>query len=545
MAQNIALSKLSTSLKQFNEALDNSSKLDENALQVIQQYLNDPEITTLDSEDKQYMQRPLEQLEHLRDEVTIRRVPPTLIKQIDQQLINLADYIKKNPAETKQDAFFIIVKLEVCFLNILSEEAMNSSKHWQIKYENKMAENTTSESSHVISHSHALYADRQQRFISELMNAVLFDIIEYFRDKDGSFIEHVTQKLLDSLNEIDKHPEHPSNNEITNEVFHILSNTARIVNLSMSDLIHHLEYAIIGFGERMNEFTDSLQTYTRTTKSPTLSEFNETTGYSPTLSFKEVNQLNDLFQLYCKLLLSPARDISQSSFSAPIPSILFIIKKPIEEFTKQMMTVQITDDAPLHISYRVSSIASLRDKMILSQLMSATERETDLKFIWAEPNVKDYYGNYCTTIHPASSTSYNTSDLLSQIPDDWINSRIFLCVSAQHARQLLSHIHHKAELYHVYVLCQDKSEEIQFQKETDRFNKVRTVTNNQNAFLRRLALDIIPTFIKIGNFNYSLNNYPNAITWYKSAVNKINEYEDPRKKSLLAMVNEKIANCSR
>src|SRR5205085_1986499 len=95
------------------------------------------------------------------------------------------------------------------------------------------------------------------------------------------------------------------------------------------------------------------------------------------------------------------------------------------------------------------------------------DSETDLKFIWIEPNLADYYGDFCNTILPARDNQYSAEKLISKIPEDWIGSRIFLCVSATEARNLLTRIHQEHGLYRIYVLCQNKAEEDQFQRENN------------------------------------------------------------------------------
>ncbi|CAF5149200.1 unnamed protein product, partial [Rotaria magnacalcarata] len=79
----------------------------------------------------------------------------------------------------------------------------------------------------------------------------------------------------------------------------------------MTDLIHHLRYAITGFEERVNEFADSLQDYIEKTESPTLAGFNKTLPPSWALTQTEVDLFSGLFDLYCEILLCPSDEIPQ------------------------------------------------------------------------------------------------------------------------------------------------------------------------------------------------------------------------------------------
>jgi len=309
MTYSDVLSKLSNSLEHFNNTLNTSNKLDEKALKTIQDYLNDSEVRILNQEDEKNMQRPLKQLELLNDQATLSRVSSTIMKQINRQLIRLAELIMKSSEESKKDAYFIIVKLEVCFLKILSEEAINSSKQWQKFYEEKMNINQSSESSY----SHAQRTDGQQQLINELMNAALFDVIEYFRDKDQVFTDHFTQEFLDSLEKMIENSDVPVQDKTTNDVFKILTDTAETCELTIDFLISNLGYAIIGFDERANRFAIPLQDYITNTESPTLMEFNGTIDSSSALSSEEVNQFDPLFKLYCNILLTPEENVPQSA----------------------------------------------------------------------------------------------------------------------------------------------------------------------------------------------------------------------------------------
>lgn len=311
MTLNAQCSKLSTTLTFFNNKLDQSNKLDDRALQTIQNYLNDPQVTTLEGQDEEKIQHSLSKLEKLREEATLDRVSSTVIKKINRHLKNLERFIVENFEKIKEDAYFIVVKLEVCFREVLTENAESSSQHWRKIYE-KMTSSAVSETPRETTHVHALYPDKQQRLISELMNAALFNVIEYFQNKKERFSEHFEEKLLDLLNEKAKNLDLPLDNQINNDIFEILSKTAKDCNLAMTDLIHHLKYAMIGFGERMNEFAVPLQEYIRSTQSPTLAGFNKTIDSCSRLSPIEVDQFNGLFDLYCKLVLSAPRKMAQS-----------------------------------------------------------------------------------------------------------------------------------------------------------------------------------------------------------------------------------------
>jgi len=306
MTYSNVFSKLSTTLEHFNNTLNTSNKLDKKALKTIQVYLNDSEVRILNQEDEKNMQRPLKQLELLNDQATLTRVSSKVMKQINHQLIRLAEFIMKSSEQSKKDAYFIIVKLEVCFLKILSEEAINSSKQWQKFYEKKMNVNQSSESSH----PHAQRTDGQQQLINELMNAALFDVIEYFRDRDEVFTDHFTQEFLEKMIE---NSDAPVQDKTTNDVFKILTDTAETCELTIDFLLSNLGYAIIGFDERANRFAIPLQDYITNTESPTLMKFNGTIDFSSALSSEEVNRFDPLFKLYCEILLTPEEDVPQSA----------------------------------------------------------------------------------------------------------------------------------------------------------------------------------------------------------------------------------------
>lgn len=173
------------------------------------------------------------------------------------------------------------------------------------------------------------------------------------------------------------------------------------------------------------------------------------------------------------------------------------------------------------------------------------ESETDLKLIWIEPNREDYYTDYSTLIQPKWCIPCSAADIISQIPDDWIRSRIFLCVSATQARDLLPHIEHEPGLYRVYVLCQNKAEEDKFRRENKEFDKIRIVTSSQQEFIRQLGMDLVPSFIEIGDITFEMNEYTNAKRWYDSALQKVNNYGGSLKNILFPTINKKIAKCSR
>jgi hypothetical protein len=286
----------------------------------------------------------------------------------------------------------------------------------------------------------ASYLDRQQRLISELLNAALFDIIEYFQKEKQSFIEYFTKEFLDSLNEKVKNSNHLLKDKVSNEVFSRLSKTSNDCKLPMPDLIHHLRYAIIGFGDRLNDFADPLQEYIRKTESPTLAEFNKTLHFSWALTRTEVNLFDGLFQLYCIILLSPSDQ-------------------------------EIVEDESLE----------------------PLLRQEDLKCIWIESDVEKYYPAFDMTIKPARNDKYTPEQFLSEISNDWAKARIFLCLSATNAPNLLPKLRGKVKIYRTYVLCNEKSQENQFLQDDESFGKIRLVTSDEQTFLKRLALDIVPS----------------------------------------------------
>ncbi|CAF5107886.1 unnamed protein product, partial [Rotaria magnacalcarata] len=182
MAQSATLAQLSTTLNIFNDALNEPNKLNVKALQTIQQYLNNPKVTTLDQADGEIMQHTLEYVEKkLRESIVIERVSSVTIKKINRQLENLAELILENRKEIVGDAYFIIVKLEVSFLDILSDEQDTYDNDWQKMFEKNKMMSEIFESSPKAPQPCAFYLDRQQRLISELMNAAIFNVIEYFQ----------------------------------------------------------------------------------------------------------------------------------------------------------------------------------------------------------------------------------------------------------------------------------------------------------------------------------------------------------------------------
>jgi hypothetical protein len=170
------------------------------------------------------------------------------------------------------------------------------------------------------------------------------------------------------------------------------------------------------------------------------------------------------------------------------------------------------------------------------------ESESDLKFIWIEPNLEDYYEDFRSAIDPIRDSQYSASVLISQIPNRWIGKRIFLCMTAREAGDLLPKIYHKPELYRVYILCQNKAEEDQFRK-NNKFEKIRISTNNRQVFIQQVALDIVPTFIEIGNISFEQDNYQDARRWYDAALQKVKDYGDSETKDLLSTINKKLAQC--
>jgi hypothetical protein len=303
-----AFSKLSTTLDHFNSTLDEPDKLDEKALKTIQNYLNDSTVTVLKQEDENKMQRPLKQLELLNDQITLNRVKSIDIKEINRQIVRLAEMITKKPEQTKKNAYFTIIKLEVCFLKILSEEAANSSKKWRDFYEEKMNAKVDSGSLGSTSYARAKRTNQQQCVVNELMNAALFDVIEYFQKRNESFTDQFTQEFLDLLEQKIENPDLSASDKTIDDVKKILTKTAKTCQLSIDYLISQLRYAIIGFDERVNQYSIPLLRYITSTESPTLMEFNKTLDFSAALSSEEVNQFEPLFQLYCRDLLTSQKD---------------------------------------------------------------------------------------------------------------------------------------------------------------------------------------------------------------------------------------------
>ncbi|CAF2080635.1 unnamed protein product [Rotaria magnacalcarata] len=551
MAQSATLAQLSTALNIFNDALNEPNKLNVKALQTIQQYLNNPKVTTLDQADGEIMQHTLEYVEKkLRESIVIERVSSVTIKKINRQLENLAELILENRKEIVGDAYFIIVKLEVSFLDILSDEQDTYDNDWQKMFEKNKMMNEIFESSPKAPQPCAFYLDRQQRLISELMNAAIFNVIEYFQEKEESFSEYFTKKFLDSLSEKAKNLNHVFKDNISNDVFTILSTTAGKCKIPMTDLIHHLRYAITGFEERVNEFADSLQDYIEKTESPTLAGFNKTLPPSWALTQTEVDLFNGLFDLYCEILLCPSDEIPQilvaENISDPAlitarttPSIMIDTADTIEiPKTLSSVTESTTPASIFTVSATCSSPST-------ETSMRPLLYETDLKFIWIEDGLESYHELYRKTIEPAYSTYCAATEVLSNIPNDWINSRIFLFLNARNALSLLPSIHRKMELYRIYVLCTDQSEENQFSSYNILFGKKLLVTSDEKIFIQQLALDILPSLIEIGDLYLNTNEYDNASRWFESAREKINEYDKSKNKLLLPLVEKRLMKCSR
>ncbi len=143
--------------------------------------------------------------------------------------------------------------------------------------------------------------------------------------------------------------------------------------------------------------------------------------------------------------------------------------------------------------YPATTFSPSAEGIAQSELTPPISDETHLKFVWIQSDVENYYESYKKTIKPASSSHYDPTELLSEIPNDWINSRIFLCLSARNARNILPQIHRKVELYRVYILCNEKSEEDQFSRNDETFGKIRLVTSDETTFIQQLALDVVPS----------------------------------------------------
>ena len=304
MAQNATLPQLSATLDFFNDSLNEPNKLSGKALHTIQEYLNNPQVRSLDEEDDKNMQFTLKHLEKLREPTIIGRVSAATIEKINQKLETLEEIILENSTEILGDAYFVVVNLEACFLDILSEETEKFGKQRQKFIEEEIKTSEMSKLSVNTSCPDAFYLDKQQRLISELMNAALFDIIKYFQKEKQSFMKSFTKQFLDSLDNKVKNPNYLFEDKMSNDVFSLLSKTSNDCKLPMPDLIHHLRYAIIGFLERINDFTKPLQEYIRKTKSPTLAGFNKTLCPAWALTSKEVNVFSGLFGLYHKILLT-------------------------------------------------------------------------------------------------------------------------------------------------------------------------------------------------------------------------------------------------
>ena len=308
MTHSEVFAKLCTTLDHFNDVLNESEKLDDKALKTIQNYFKDSEVTVLTAHDEQKMHQQLEQLEQLRDQVTLTRVKSVDMKQINRRIIRLAQMINKRSEQVKKDAYFVIVKLNVCFIKLLSNEDIIPCKQLRNFYEERTRMKVPWKSSDSALYPLALRTDSQRFLINELMNAVLSDIIEYFQVKNESFVEQFTQDFLNSLEKMIENPDLPVENERSVDVIKILKETAEVCQLSPKFLISQLRYAIIGFGERANRFSMPLLEYITSTASPILMEFTKTINFPTILSSEQINQFEPLFQLYCKNLFAPSQD---------------------------------------------------------------------------------------------------------------------------------------------------------------------------------------------------------------------------------------------
>jgi hypothetical protein len=301
MTQIATFSKLVGTIDFFNDALQDPHKLDPTCLQAIRTYLGDPNLTTLDRKDEEKMQCSLIELEKLRE--TVKPNPPsfTLIDKINRKLKNLERLIHNNPEETKKNPYIIVAKLQHCFADMLSVEPVESRKQRQQMYEARMLKTKFSKFPNKTQQS-----IRQRRVISALMNGALIDVMKYFREQKRNFNEHFTEKMLDTLIEIDKDPKHLVTDKMTKDIYDILLKTAEKCQLLLHVLICHLGYAIIGLGEESNEYADSLKVYIRNTQNPTLAGFNQTLASSSSaLSSEQVNEFSLLFGIYCRYILSP------------------------------------------------------------------------------------------------------------------------------------------------------------------------------------------------------------------------------------------------
>jgi uncharacterized protein YdcH (DUF465 family) len=310
MTYSEAMSKLSITLDHFNSTLDSTNKLDEKALRTIQNYLTDSTVTLLKPEDERKIQRPLKQLESLNDQATLDRVKSIDMKEINRQVARLAQMINRKPEQTKKNACFTIIKLEVCFLKILSEEAVTASKKWRNLYEEKMNMRAASGSSGSTPYARAKRTDKQQCVLNELMNAALLDVIVYFKEKGESFTDRFTEEFLDLLQQKIENPGQPVEDKAIADVEEILTKTAENCQLPIDYVILQLRYAIIEIDERVNPYSIPLLQYITDTNSPTLEGFNKTIDFPAALSSDDVKKFEPLFKLYCEHLLPPQNEES-------------------------------------------------------------------------------------------------------------------------------------------------------------------------------------------------------------------------------------------
>ena len=169
--------------------------------------------------------------------------------------------------------------------------------------------------------------------------------------------------------------------------------------------------------------------------------------------------------------------------------------------------------------------------------------ETYLKCVWIESDVEKYYDAFERTIKPACDHQFTPEEFLSEISDDWIKSRIFLCLGATNARTLLPKIHSKVKLYRVYVLCNEKSEENQFLRDDESFGQIHLVTSDEETFIRQIALDIVPSLIEVGDVHLKEKQKDNARRWFRSAEVKIAKYDEPENNRWHSIIQEKKKLC--
>ncbi|CAF1318045.1 unnamed protein product [Rotaria sp. Silwood1] len=344
------------------------------------------------------------------------------------------------------------------------------------------------------------------------MNAALFNVIEYFQHKQLSFKEYFTHEFLDSLDKKVQDNNYLLNDAISNEMFDILSKTATQCQLPIRILINHLKLAIIGFDERTNDFNDLLEEYITHTEDPTLADLNKKLDPSWALTNNEVALFNGLFSLYCQILLSTEKEIP--AVQIPVASSSELLKQPSKVPTSTEQSIGL-------------------------------ECESKLKCVWIESDVEKYYEAYCNAISPATSIHFKPDEFLAETSDDWVNCRIFLCLSVRAALEILPKIHRKFELYRIYVLGNDKKEEHLIPQNEEAFSKRLLFTSDQDVLVRQLSLDIIQTFQEIGDLYLNTHAYGDAERWYQSVLDKINEYGSSKEKILVPIIQQKLSKCSR